>query len=146
MEEGLNFFYQIRNKFACGETDIKTYSPLALAYIGDGIYDLIIRTVVVGRGNLPAEKLHKKVIQYVNAGTQAAMIEAVLEDLNEEEEAVYRRGRNAKSYTKAKNATVGDYRKATGFEALMGYLYLQDKMGRAIELIQTALTKIELEL
>lgn len=146
MEEGLNFFYQIRNKFACGETDIKTYSPLALAYIGDGIYDLIIRTVVVGRGNLPAEKLHKKVIQYVNAGTQAAMIEAVLEDLNEEEEAVYRRGRNAKSYTKAKNATVGDYRKATGFEALMGYLYLQNKMGRAIELIQTALTKIELEL
>lgn len=146
MEESLNFFYQIRSKFACGETDIKTYSPLALAYIGDGIYDLIIRTVVVGRGNLPAEKLHKKVIQYVNAGAQAAMIEAVLEDLSEEEEAVYRRGRNAKSYTKAKNATMSDYRKATGFEALMGYLYLQDKMGRAIELIQTALAKIELEL
>lgn len=146
MEESLNFFHQIRNQFACGETDIKTYSPLALAYIGDGIYDLIIRTVVVGRGNLPAEKLHKKVIQYVNAGTQAAMIEAVLEDLSEEEEAVYKRGRNAKSYTKAKNATVGDYRKATGFEALMGYLYLQDKLGRAIELVQTALAKIELEL
>ena len=146
MEESLNFFHQIRNQFACGETDIKTYSPLALAYIGDGIYDLIIRTVVVGRGNLPAEKLHKKVIQYVNAGTQAAMIEAVLEDLSEEEEAVYKRGRNAKSYTKAKNATMSDYRKATGFEALMGYLYLQDKMGRAIELIQTALAKIELEL
>lgn len=146
MEESLKFFYQIRSKFACGETDIKTYSPLALAYIGDGIYDLIIRTVVVGRGNLPAEKLHKKVIQYVNAGAQAAMIEAVLEDLSEEEEAVYRRGRNAKSYTKAKNATMSDYRKATGFEALMGYLYLQDKMGRAIELIQTALAKIELEL
>jgi len=146
MEEGLNIFQQIKAEFSCGEEDIKTYSPLTLAYIGDGIYDLIIRTVVVGRGNLPAEKLHKRVIQYVNAGTQAAMIEAIVGDLNEEEAAVYKRGRNAKSYTKAKNASIGDYRKATGFEALMGYLYLQDKMERAIELIKAALAKINLEI
>lgn len=146
MEEGLSFFSQIKESFQCGETDIKTYSPLTLAYIGDGIYDIIIRTVVVGRGNLPAEKLHKKVIQYVNAGTQAVMIEAVMEELTEEEETVYRRGRNAKSYTRAKNAAMSDYRKATGFEALMGYLYLQDKMDRAIVLIKSALAKIDLAL
>ncbi len=146
MEESLNFFKQLKRDFDCGEADIKSYSPLTLAYIGDGIYDLVIRSVVVGRENLPAVKLHKKVIKYVNAGTQAAMIEAVMGELSEEEEAVYKRGRNAKSYTKAKNASIGDYRKATGFEALMGYLYLQGQMERAIELIKLALAKINMDL
>lgn len=146
MEESLNFFKQLKEAFDCGETDIKSYSPLTLAYIGDGIYDLVIRSVVVGRANLPAVKLHKRVIRFVNAGTQAAMIEAVMDELSEEEEAVYKRGRNAKSYTKAKNASIGDYRKATGFEALMGYLYLQGKMERAIALVKSALEKINMDL
>lgn len=146
MEEGLNIFKRLTEGFSCGETDIRSYSPLTLAYIGDGIYDLIIRSAVVGGGNLPANKLHKKVIEYVNAATQAAMVEAVLEDLSKEEEAVYKRGRNAKSFTKAKNASTGDYRKATGFEALMGYLYLQGKTDRAIELICLALAKMGLQL
>jgi len=146
MEEGLNFFGYLKEAFACGEVDIKSYSPLTLAYIGDGIYDLIIRSVVVGRENLPAVKLHKKVIQYVNAGTQAAMIEAVMDELNGEETAVYKRGRNAKSYTKAKNASMIDYKKATGFEALIGYLYLQGKTERVIELIKSALEKLNMVL
>lgn len=146
MEESLNIFKRLTEGFSCGETDIRSYSPLTLAYIGDGIYDLIIRSAVVGGGNLPANKLHKKVIEYVNAATQAAMVEAVLEDLSKEEEAVYKRGRNAKSFTKAKNASTGDYRKATGFEALMGYLYLQGKTDRAIELICLALAKMGLQL
>ena len=146
MEESLSLLKQLKKEFECGEVDIRTYSPLTLAYIGDGIYDLIIRTVVVERGNRAAANLHKKSIKFVNAATQAAMIEAIREELSEEEQSVYRRGRNAKSYTTAKNASIGDYRKATGFEALLGYLYLQDRMDRVIELVKQALDRLELEI
>ena len=85
----------IRQEFECKEVDIRAYSPLTLAYIGDAIYDLIIRTIVVERANRPANKLHKTVVRYVNAGTQAQMIMALEEELTEEEKAVYHRGRNA---------------------------------------------------
>lgn len=146
MEESLSLLKKLKNEFECGEVDIRTYSPLTLAYIGDGIYDLIIRTIVVERGNRAAANLHKKSIKFVNAATQAAMIEAIKEDLTEEEQGVYRRGRNAKSYTTAKNASIGDYRKATGFEALLGYLYLQDRMDRVIELVKLALDRLDLEI
>ena len=146
MEESLSLLKQLKKEFECGEVDIRTYSPLTLAYIGDGIYDLIIRTVVVERGNRAAANLHKKSIKFVNATTQAAMLETIKEELSEEEQGVYRRGRNAKSYTTAKNASIGDYRKATGFEALLGYLYLQDRMDRVIEIVKLALDKLELEI
>ena len=146
MEESLSLLKQLKKEFECGEVDIRTYSPLTLAYIGDGIYDLIIRTVVVERGNRAAANLHKKSIKFVNAATQAAMIEVIKEELSEEEQSVYRRGRNAKSYTTAKNASIGDYRKATGFEALLGYLYLQDRMDRVIELVKLALDRLKLEI
>lgn len=146
MEESLSLLKQLKKEFECGEVDIRTYSPLTLAYIGDGIYDLIIRTVVVERGNRAAANLHKKSIKFVNAATQASMIEVIREELSEEEQSVYRRGRNAKSYTTAKNASIGDYRKATGFEALLGYLYLQDRMDRVIELVKQALDRLELEI
>lgn len=146
MEESISLVRQLKKEFACEEVDIRTYSPLTLAYIGDAVYEIIIRTVVVERGNRAAERLHKRSIKYVNAATQAAMAEALMDELSEDELAVYKRGRNAKSYTTAKNASVGDYRKATGFEALLGYLYLQDKMERVIELVKTALEKLELEL
>lgn len=144
MEESL--IRKLKREFACEEVDIKAYSPLTLAYIGDSIYDVMIRTVVVERGNRSANNLHKMAVKYVNAGVQAAMADALLESLSEEELAVYKRGRNAKSYTKAKNATVNDYRKATGLEALFGYLYLQDKMDRIIELIKISLHKLEIDL
>ena len=146
MEESLSLLKQLKKEFECGEVDIRTYSPLTLAYIGDSIYDLIIRTVVVERGNRAAANLHKKAIKFVNAATQAAMAEAIMEELSEEEQSVYRRGRNAKSYTSAKNASISDYRKATGFEALLGYLYLQDRTDRVIYLVKQALTKLELEI
>ncbi len=133
----------IREKFLCKPGDVRTYSPLTLAYIGDAVYDLVIRTVVVERGNKPANKLHKTTVQYVNAATQASMIESVLEDLTEEELAVYKRGRNAKSYTAAKNMSIEDYRKATGMEALMGYLYLQDRSDRLLSLVHLALERTE---
>lgn len=146
MEESISLLRQIKAAFACKDVDVRTYSPLTLAYIGDGIYDLIIRTVVVERANRSANELHKRTTKYVKAQAQAAMISALEEYLTEEEEAIYKRGRNAKSYTTAKNASVGDYRKATGFEALMGYLYLEDKMERALELVKTAIEKLDMAL
>ncbi len=146
MEESITILEAIKRDFACREIDIRTYSPLALAYIGDAVYDLVIRTVVVERGNTSANKLHHKTVTYVNARIQARMIEALMDELTEEEQTVYKRGRNAKSYTTAKNATVIEYRKATGFEALCGYLYLTGKQERMLTLIKKAIALVEMEI
>lgn len=134
----------IKEQFDIGEVDIRTYSPLTLAYIGDGIFDLIIRSLVVGKGNTKASQLHKRTSRIVKAASQSAMMEKLLPYLTEEEEAVYKRGRNAKSPTMAKNATMSDYRRATGFEALMGYLYLDNRFIRMMELIKIGLEGEEL--
>ena len=141
MEESLTLLETIKRQFGCGEVDIRTFSPLTLAYIGDAIYDLVIRTVVVERANRSANKLHKTVIRYVNAGTQARMITALEEELTEEEHQVYKRGRNAKTVTMAKHASMHDYRHATGFEALMGYLYLTGRMTRMIDLVKMGMER-----
>ena len=122
--------------------DIHTYSPLTLDYIGDGIFDLIVRTVVVGRGNANVGNLHKKTSHVVKAQTQAKMIGQLLPYLTEEEADIYRRGRNAHSPTMAKNATMSDYRKATGLEALIGYLYLEDQLERILFLIQKGMEQL----
>ena len=135
----------IRDQFNVKKKDIRTYSPLTLAYIGDGVFDLIIRTVVVDKGNTSPNELHRHTSSIVKAHTQALMAEALMDELTEEEHDVYRRGRNAKSFTTAKNATVADYRKATGFEALMGYLYLEDKFDRAVYLSKRALDLMGIE-
>ena len=135
----------IRERFNIKKQDIRTYSPLTLAYIGDGVFDLIIRTVVVDKGNTSPNELHRHTSSIVKAHTEALMAEALMEELTEEEHDVYRRGRNAKSFTTAKNATVADYRKATGFEALMGYLYLEDRFDRAVYLSRRALDLLGIE-
>lgn len=122
--------------------DIKSYSPLALAYIGDGVFDLIIRSYVLNKGNMQVNKLHRHTSSIVKAQTQAKMAAFLEPSLSEEEDAIYKRGRNAKSHTTAKNASVGDYRKATGFEALLGYLYLKGQNDRLMELVKMALTEI----
>ena len=127
----------IRSAFPQKEVDIRTYSPLTLAYIGDAIYDLIIRTVVVAGANRPANELHRITVRYVSA--PARIIEALMETLTEEEQSVYRRGKNSKPHTTAKNADPADYMKATGFEAVLGYLYLKDDMERALELVKTGI-------
>ena len=145
MEKSLSLLAQIKEEFSCKEVDVRAYSPLTLAYIGDSIYDLVIRTVVVERANRAANYFHKQAVKYVNATVQARMAEALQDVMTEEELAVYKRGRNATSYTSAKNATIGDYRKATGLEALFGYLYLMDKMERVFELIKAGLERLELE-
>ena len=146
MEESISLLDLIKQSFELKEVDIRAYSPLTLAYIGDCVYDLVIRTVVVERGNEPANKLHKKTVTYVKAQTQAAMIEALVPFLTEEEEAVYKRGRNAKSYTSAKNASIRDYRKATGMEALVGYLYLTGQEARIMELLKKGLQELSMTL
>lgn len=135
----------IREQFGLKKKDIRTYSPLTLAYIGDGIFDLIIRTIVVDKGNTSPNELHRHTSSIVKAHTQALMVEALEKELTSEEYDVYRRGRNAKSVTTAKNASVADYRKATGFEALMGYLYLEDKFERAVFLSKRALEILQIE-
>lgn len=137
---------QIKNTFACKEQDVRAYSPLTLAYIGDAIYELVIRSVVVNRANRSANDLHKKTVRYVKAEMQSAMIQALVPELTPDEEAVYKRGRNAKSYSVAKNATLGDYRKATGFEALMGYLYLTEQTNRMLYLIQKGVELVGMDL
>lgn len=146
MEESITILEAIKRDFACKEVDIRTYSPLTLAYIGDAIYDLVIRTIVVERGNSSANKLHRKTVAYVNARVQARMIDALEEELTEEEKAVYHRGRNAKSYTSAKNASVTEYRKATGMEALCGYLYLQGRQERMLYLIREAIKRMGMKI
>ena len=139
MDKKINSY--IKEQFDIADVDIKTYSPLALAYIGDGIFELVIRSIVVSKGNTKASQLHQHTSHIVKAASQAKMIEALEEDLTEEEADVYRRGRNAKSPTMAKNASMADYRKATGFEALMGYLYLKDDFDRIVELTKLGLEK-----
>lgn len=122
-------------------TDIKSYSGLTLAYIGDAIYDLVIRTYIVEHGNAPVNKLHKQVVKLVQASAQAKLYHIIQDMLTEEEETIYKRGRNAKSFTSAKNADIVEYRTATGLEALFGYLYLTDQTARLLELIHPILSE-----
>ena len=146
MEKSLILKEKFLDEFGLEEQDLRTYSPLTIAYIGDAIFELVVRTVLVERKNTQAEKLHKAATKIVKAETQALMIEAIKEELTEEELAVYKRGRNAKAVTRAKNATMSEYRRATGFEALMGYLYLKGDMERMIKLIRLGVEKAEVTL
>ena len=129
--------------FQMKEVDIKEYSPLTLAYIGDSIYDLIIKSLVVNEGNRQVQKLHKETSMRVQASAQSKMMRAIQEHLTEEEHAVFKRGRNAKSVSPAKNQSITDYRRATGFEALMGYLYLKKEWKRMLELVKIGLESMD---
>ena len=127
---------QLKELFHLEDPDLRSYSPLTLAYIGDGVYELIIRTILVKKGNCPVNRLHKKASSLVKAGAQSAIMEVIEEKLTPEELSVYRRARNAHSPTMAKHATMADYRRATGFEALMGYLYLKEDYTRMLTLVR----------
>ena len=116
----------------------REYSPLVLAYIGDSVYETYVRTRLVARANTQVNNLHKTTINYVKAKAQSDIMKALLGQLTEEEEWVFKRGRNAKSATVPKDADVGEYRYATGFEALIGYLYLSGNIDRLYELLQFA--------
>lgn len=136
MDNQDTFLKKILEIFSKKELDPKSYSSLALAYIGDGVYDLIIRTVIVEQGNNKVNLMHKQTSAVVKAETQARQMRLLEKYLTEEELKVYKRGRNAKSPTSAKNASIVDYRIATGFEALLGYLYLDNQTDRLLELVK----------
>lgn len=137
-----DFFEKLELAFE-GNTKANEYSPLVLAYIGDSVFDMLVRTMIIREANCPVNTLHKKSRGYVSAVSQAKMFEKVMAVANEEEIAVLKRGRNAKSFTKAKNASVTDYRHATGLEALFGYLYLSGKNDRIIELFNVCINDTE---
>ena len=142
MEESLTLLKLIKRDFGLGEVDLRTLSPLTLAFVGDCVYDLILRTVIVERHNASPNQLHREKSRLAKAPSQAEMAEALQEELTQEELAVYRRGRNAKSHTTAKNASVLDYRKATGLEALYGWLYLSGQEERLLQLIRLSLNRL----
>jgi ribonuclease-3 family protein len=142
MEEGMMDLYSsIKERFTLPDVDLRTYSPLALAFLGDGVFEILIRTLIVGEGNLGAGNLHGYSAHIVKASSQRQLLEAVEEELTEEEADIYRRGRNAKSPTRSKNASMADYRIATGYEVLLGYLYLQGKQDRIFELVDLGLRR-----
>lgn len=119
--------------------DIRQYSPLALAYMGDCIFDLCVREYLLKQANMPVNKLHQKSKALVNATSQSKMYKSLINIVSEEEKSILKRGRNANSNTKAKNATIIDYKNATGLEALFGYLYLKGEQQRINELFKICL-------
>ena len=144
MEESLtqNLTESIKNVLGLKEISPAQLSPLVLAYIGDSIFDLVIKTYLLDtKGNMQVNKLNRLASNIVKAQSQSERIGIIEPLLSPAEEAVYKRGRNAKSYTSAKNASISDYRRATGFEALMGYLYLEGEYERMIQLIKAGLDK-----
>lgn len=129
----------IRDCFGAGTHDAKSQSALSLAYIGDCIYDLVVRTVLITHEGGKHGGLHNKATRIVNAKAQAELIDKIEPELTEEENAVYHRGRNANNNSKAKNASIIAYRKATGLEALIDYLYLEGRYERLVELMKLGL-------
>ena len=136
---------EIHAEFPAEPADIRSYAPLKLAYLGDAVFEIIIRTLIVEHVGGPVKNLHRRSSEFVNAGAQAKLAAEMLEELSEDELAVYRHGRNAKASSVAKNADIHDYRNATGLEALFGYLYLMGQTDRAVELLKHAMDKLGME-
>lgn len=143
MEEEVKGFAYFKEQFQIMHGAPEQYSPLALAYIGDCVFDMMVRTIEVGRANKQANKYHREVSRVVCAPAQSKMILAVMSRLTEEEQAIYRRGRNANPYNKAKNSTRSDYRNATGLEAVLGYLYLKEDFGRLVDVVKMCLQALD---
>ena len=149
MEEGLNIsgvlpdmtqlHDEILKQFGMEPADLRTYSPLALAFLGDSVYSTIIRTIVTGRCSRQAEKLHNEASRLVSAGAQAKVGDAILPALTAEETAIYRRGLNSHPAHMAKNQSAEDYMKATALEALAAYLYMSGQQTRLVSLVRQGL-------
>mgnify|MGYP003302280263 CR=1 FL=1 len=127
------------------ESKARMYSPLTLAFLGDSVYSLLVRNMLSMQENKPTGKLHKESVKYVNAAFQAQMIKELLPALSENEVAVFKRGRNAHSGHAPKNQAAGDYRYATGLEALYGYLYLCGESNRIKEIFEISTYKFFIE-
>ena len=133
MEEILEYLLK---PFNIERKEAKEFSPLVLAYIGDAVYELIVRSILVSMGNRPVNKLNKDATSLVKAGAQSEIVKLISDNLSEEEYTVFKRGRNSSPHTMAKNASMTDYKYATGFEALIGFLYLDNRCDRALELVK----------
>lgn len=145
MEKSITWEFDsyMQELFQMQEVEAEEYSPLALAYIGDCIFDLVIKNLVLNQGNKQVKKLHGETSRIVQASSQSKMMRILQEMLTEEEHQIYKRGRNSKTISPAKNQSVTDYRRATGFEALMGYLYLKRRYARMLELIKLGLESLD---
>ena len=118
------------------ESDIKQMSPLVFAYMGDAVYEKYIREYVIRQGLCKNGLLHKKSIKYVSAKGQSQILKDIEDFLTEEEKDIVRRGRNSNPHSTAKNADIVEYKYATGFEALIGWLYLNEKEERLEEILK----------
>lgn len=138
MEKGIKRFYPPKN-------EASSYAPLVLAYIGDAVHALYVRCRLLEEGDRRVHDLHDLTSRHVRASAQSKAIFFLMEELSEEETAAYKRGRNAKSYTVPKNANIADYRHATGFEALIGYLYITGNEERLEHLLSRSYEFIIME-
>ncbi len=121
------------------ESVIRTYSTGTFAFLGDAVYSLCVREHLAKKGNCQPHKLHEKSVRFVSAPAQSKAVNALLPELTEEEAEIYRRGKNAHTQFSAKNATKKEYHEATGFEALLGWLYLLERHDRVRELAEKAI-------
>jgi ribonuclease-3 family protein len=135
MEE---FLESINASLTQNGVGLDEYSPLVLAYIGDAVYELYIRTLLVSEGKSTVHKLHSKAVDYVKAKAQSDILHRITDQLTPDEQDIVRRGRNAKSGTIPKNANVNEYKHATGFETLLGYLYIKKDYRRLLKLLELA--------
>ena len=131
------------NILPIGELDANTVSNLSLAFLGDSVYELVIRNLALLKLNGKAGDLNHITKEYSNAKTQAQIIELLQDDLTEEEMHIFKRGRNAKSVSAPKSCSISEYRRATGLESLLGHLYLDGRLDRVVELVKTGIEKYE---
>lgn len=134
MEKNIEYMFSALNNKLFSEVEAKMLSPLQLAYIGDSVYEVLVRTYIISKNNKNVNELHKLSVKLVKAKAQAEIVLNLEDKLTEEEWTLVKRGRNSKSATVPKNADLNDYKYATGFETLMGYLYLSGKYKRINEI------------
>jgi len=136
-----DLFIKVLEEFNTEKRDPSQINPLVLAYIGDAVYELYIRTLLVSKSNAHVHRLHMDSVKFVKAKAQSDIIHKIMDKLTEDEQNIVRRGRNAKSGTIPKNADVTEYKYATGFESLIGYLYLMDDHSRLVDILKMAVTE-----
>jgi len=133
------FFENLSEEMSFTKEELSQLSPLVLAYIGDSVYEMLIRTYIVkNNGKLSVNILNRQAIGFVKARAQSDIIHGIMDSLREDETDIVRRGRNSKSGTIPKNANLTEYKYATGFEALIGYLYLKKDFDRLAEIFEMA--------
>lgn len=143
-EDANNLYERIVASFSIDGCVPEQMAPLILAHLGDAVYEVVVRTVVDTRSNRQIAKVHKEIVKYVKAEAQSKIITALEPGLSEEELMIYHKGKNAHTNTYPKNGTKADYHRATGFEALMGYLFLKGRTERMLELARKGMEILEI--